>query len=158
MPLPSYISFDYLDAKRAKIKELLTYIEERLEELEEEKEELKEFQEKDKERRCLEYALYQRELSDVGQQLEEVCISAKPALPMLAHSYVIEIESNRKEEMNDSNKKRAEYTAREKKTEVGLNPFFFYARSVELFYMFFAPTGAERGTCKSPLSALCDIS
>ncbi|KAF9513886.1 hypothetical protein BS47DRAFT_1343707 [Hydnum rufescens UP504] len=86
------------DAKRAKIKELLTYIEERLEELEEEKEELKEFQEKDRERRCLEYALYQRELSDVGQQLEE-------------------IESNRKEETNDSNKKRAEYTAREKKIE-----------------------------------------
>lgn len=60
------------DAKRIKIKELLTYIEERLAELEEEKEELKEFQEKDKERRCLEYALYQRELTEVGQQLEEV--------------------------------------------------------------------------------------
>ena len=40
-------------------------------ELEEEKGELNEFQEKDKERRCLEYALYQRELSEVGQQLEE---------------------------------------------------------------------------------------
>lgn len=66
MMLPS------IDAKRTKIKELLTYIEERLAELEEEKEELKEFQEKDKERRCLEYALYQRELTEVGQQLEEV--------------------------------------------------------------------------------------
>ena len=41
-------------------------------ELEEEKEELKESQEKHKERRCLEYALYQRELTEVGQQLEEV--------------------------------------------------------------------------------------
>lgn len=61
-----------LDAKRSKIKELLTYIEERLAELEEEKEELKEFQDKDKERRCLEYALYSRELTEVGQQLEEV--------------------------------------------------------------------------------------
>lgn len=60
------------DAKRAKIGELLTYIEERLAELEEEKEELKEFQEKDKERRCLEYALYHRELLEVGNQLEEV--------------------------------------------------------------------------------------
>lgn len=50
----------------------MTYIEERLAELEEEKEELKEFQEKDKERRCLEYALYQRELLEVGGQLEEV--------------------------------------------------------------------------------------
>ena len=59
-------------AKRAKINELLRYIEERLSELEEEKEELKEFQEKDKERRCLEYALYQKELEEVAAALEEV--------------------------------------------------------------------------------------
>ena len=60
------------DAKRGKIDELLEYIETRLTELEEEKEELKEFQEKDKERRCLEYALYQRELEEVGAALEEI--------------------------------------------------------------------------------------
>lgn len=48
------------EAKRKKISELLTYIEERLAELEEEKEELKEFQAKDKERRCLEYAMHSR--------------------------------------------------------------------------------------------------
>ncbi|KAF8636227.1 hypothetical protein AX17_003713 [Amanita inopinata Kibby_2008] len=60
------------DAKRTKIGELLEYIESRLEELEEEKEELKEFQTKDKERRCLEYALYQRELEEVGSAVEEV--------------------------------------------------------------------------------------
>ena len=47
------------DTKRGKINELLDYIESRLAELEEEKEELKDFQEKDKERRCMEYALYQ---------------------------------------------------------------------------------------------------
>ena len=41
--------------------ELLDYINTRMEELEEEKEELKEYQEKDKDRRCLEYALYQRD-------------------------------------------------------------------------------------------------
>ncbi|TEB30541.1 RecF/RecN/SMC protein [Coprinellus micaceus] len=57
------------DSKRSKISELLEYIESRLAELEEEKEELKEFQEKDKERRCLEYALYQRELEDVAEAL-----------------------------------------------------------------------------------------
>lgn len=74
---PAYTSLA-TDAKRTKIKELLTYIEERLEELEEEKEELKEFQEKDKERRCLEYALYQRELTEVGQQLEEVRLTFLP--------------------------------------------------------------------------------
>jgi hypothetical protein len=60
------------DAKRTKIKELLEYIESHLAELEEEKEELKEFQAKDKERRCLEYALYQRELEEVGEALEEI--------------------------------------------------------------------------------------
>ena len=60
------------DSKRAKIAELLEYIDTRLTELEEEKEELKEFQEKDKERRCLEYALYQRELEEVGAALEEI--------------------------------------------------------------------------------------
>lgn len=52
--------------KHEKTNELLNYIETRLQELEEEKEELKEFQEKDKERQCLEYALYQRELEEVG--------------------------------------------------------------------------------------------
>lgn len=60
------------DAKRNKINELLEYIESRLTELEEEKEELKEFQDKDRERRCLEYALYQRELEEVGEALEEI--------------------------------------------------------------------------------------
>ena len=61
------------ESKQTKIDELLAYIEERLQELEEEKEELREFQQNDKERRCLEYALYQRELLDVSNALEEVC-------------------------------------------------------------------------------------
>ena len=33
---------------------------------------MKEFQDKDKERRCLEYALYQRELEEVGEALVEI--------------------------------------------------------------------------------------
>lgn len=66
--------FHYTDSKQAKIDELLTYIEDRLQELEDEKEELKEFQQSDKERRCLEYALYSRELKDVGEALEEVFV------------------------------------------------------------------------------------
>ena len=60
------------DAKREQIAGLLTYIEERLDELAEEQKELKEFQEKDKERRCLEYRLHQRELDDVTAALEKV--------------------------------------------------------------------------------------
>ncbi|KAH8916309.1 hypothetical protein BT69DRAFT_1314073 [Atractiella rhizophila] len=60
------------DQKRTKIDELLKYIEERLTELEEEKEELKEFQTKDRDRRCLEYAIYQRDLEEVSAALEEI--------------------------------------------------------------------------------------
>lgn len=63
---------DSADAKREQIAGLLTYIEERLDELAEEQKELKEFQTKDKERRCLEYRLHQRELDDVTAALDKV--------------------------------------------------------------------------------------
>lgn len=87
------------DAKREKINELLDYIETRLAELEEEKEELKEFQEKDKERRCLEYALYQRELEEVGEAL-------------------VEIEDDRRADVHGANVRREQYNAREKEIQV----------------------------------------
>ncbi|KZT00849.1 structural maintenance of chromosome protein 3 [Laetiporus sulphureus 93-53] len=86
------------DAKRTKINELLDYIDSRLAELEEEKEELKEFQKKDKERRCLEYALYQRELEEVTEALEE-------------------IEEERRGEVHSANVRREEYNDREKKAQ-----------------------------------------
>lgn len=60
------------ETKREKVDDLLQVIEERLNELEEEKKELKEFSTKDRERRCLEYSIYQRELSDVTNKLKEV--------------------------------------------------------------------------------------
>ena len=87
------------DAKRGKINELLDYIETRLQELEEETEELKEFQEKDKERRCLEYALYQRELEEVGEAL-------------------LEIEEDRKADLHGANVRREKFGEREKETQV----------------------------------------
>ncbi|KAJ9091426.1 hypothetical protein QFC21_007216 [Naganishia friedmannii] len=58
------------NGKREKIVDLLERIEERLSELQEEQKELKKFQGQDKDRRCLEYTLYQRELDDVEQALE----------------------------------------------------------------------------------------
>ncbi|KIR29832.1 chromosome associated protein [Cryptococcus deuterogattii 99/473] len=82
------------DGKRDKILELLTTIEDRLRELEEEKEELKEYQEKDRERRCLEYALHQRELEDVTNALDE-------------------IEAERRQDIHNSNEKRKEFNDRE---------------------------------------------
>ncbi|PCH43742.1 RecF/RecN/SMC protein [Wolfiporia cocos MD-104 SS10] len=81
-----------------KINELLDYIDSRLTELEEEKEELKEFQEKDKERRCLEYALYQRELEEVGEALEE-------------------IEEERRGEVHTANVRREDFNSREKQAQ-----------------------------------------
>ncbi|KAK0532894.1 Structural maintenance of chromosomes protein 3 [Tilletia horrida] len=60
------------ETKRAKIDDLLQYIEERLSELDDEKEELEEFNTKDRERRCLEYAIYQRELSEVAEVLDKL--------------------------------------------------------------------------------------
>ena len=56
--------------KREKIDELLDYIKERLAELEEEKEELRDYQEKDKDRRCLQYAIDYREQQAITAELE----------------------------------------------------------------------------------------
>ncbi|KAK6003792.1 hypothetical protein QM012_009563 [Aureobasidium pullulans] len=60
------------DNKRAKIDDLLAYIRERLGELEEEKEELRAYQEKDRERRCLEYAIYRNEQEEVADWLARI--------------------------------------------------------------------------------------
>ncbi|KAH9048361.1 structural maintenance of chromosome protein 3 [Lactarius hengduanensis] len=86
------------EGKKSKIVELLDFIETRLGELEEEKEELKEFQEKDKEKRCLEYALYQRELEEVAEALEE-------------------IEEERKRELHGANQRREQFSDREQQIQ-----------------------------------------
>ena len=87
------------DAKRNKIAELLEYIENRLTELEEEKEELKQFQEQDKERRCLEYAMYQSESEDITHALEHT-------------------EDTRRGDLHDANQRQAIYNNREKEIQV----------------------------------------
>ncbi|BGP07249.1 Structural maintenance of chromosomes protein 3 [Rhodotorula toruloides] len=86
---------DETNAKRDKIKDLLAYIQERLGELEEEKEELKQFQTHDRARRSLEYCIYQRELKDVGDALDQ-------------------IEEERRRDVDNANSKREEFVAREK--------------------------------------------
>ena len=58
--------------KRAKIDELLDYINERLSELEEEKEELRGYQDKDKERRCLQYTIDHREQAAIAEELDNL--------------------------------------------------------------------------------------
>ncbi|GAA5860544.1 hypothetical protein JCM8547_000336 [Rhodosporidiobolus lusitaniae] len=86
---------DETNAKREKIKDLLTYIQERLDELEEEKEELKQFQTFDRQRRSLEYCIYQRELTDVGDALDQ-------------------IEDERRRDVDGANRGREEFVQRER--------------------------------------------
>ncbi|GAA5914010.1 hypothetical protein JCM8208_005919 [Rhodotorula glutinis] len=86
---------DETNSKRDKIKDLLDYIQERLDELEEEKEELKQFQTLDRSRRSLEYCIYQRELQDVGDMLDQ-------------------IEEERRRDVDNANSKREEFNGREK--------------------------------------------
>lgn len=56
--------------KRDKIQEVISYIEERLSELEEEKEELGAYQKHDRQRRALEYTLYDKELQQASNDLD----------------------------------------------------------------------------------------
>ncbi|XP_058098866.1 structural maintenance of chromosomes protein 3 [Magnolia sinica] len=58
--------------KRKQIIQVVQYLEERLRELDEEKEELKKYQQLDKQRRSLEYTIYDKELHDARQKLGEV--------------------------------------------------------------------------------------
>ncbi|KAK1265174.1 Structural maintenance of chromosomes protein 3 [Acorus gramineus] len=52
--------------------QVVQYLEERLRELDEEKEELRKYQQLDKQRRSLEYTIFDKELNDAKQKIEEV--------------------------------------------------------------------------------------
>ncbi|KAJ2678870.1 Structural maintenance of chromosomes protein 3 [Coemansia spiralis] len=65
---------DETERTRVKIAEDLALIEERLGELDSEKEELDKYRALDRERRCLEYAIYSLEQEDVVEQLDEIDI------------------------------------------------------------------------------------
>ncbi|XP_047269989.1 structural maintenance of chromosomes protein 3 [Capsicum annuum] len=58
--------------KRKQIIQVVQYLDERLNELEQEKEELKKYQQLDKQRKSLEYTIYDKELHDARQKLNEV--------------------------------------------------------------------------------------
>ncbi|KAL3680515.1 hypothetical protein R1sor_023471 [Riccia sorocarpa] len=58
--------------RRKQIIEVVQYIKERLKELDEEKEELSKYQQLDKQRRSLEYTIFEKELLETRQKLEEV--------------------------------------------------------------------------------------
>ncbi|XP_022752481.1 structural maintenance of chromosomes protein 3 isoform X1 [Durio zibethinus] len=58
--------------KRKQIIQVVQYLDERLKELDEEKEELRKYQQLDKQRKSLEYTIYDKELQDARHKLEEV--------------------------------------------------------------------------------------
>ncbi|KAL6976515.1 Structural maintenance of chromosomes protein 3 [Sarracenia purpurea var. burkii] len=58
--------------KRKQIIQVVQYLDERLKELDEEKEELKKYQQLDKQRKSLEYTIYDKEIQDARQKLAEV--------------------------------------------------------------------------------------
>lgn len=97
------------EAKREKIVGFLDYIEQRLAELEEEKEELKEYQKSDRERRCLEYALHQRELEDVTATLDQVSVVMRE--PQV--SLMFQVEEERRNDVHNANQKRKEFNTKE---------------------------------------------
>ncbi|XP_021278001.1 structural maintenance of chromosomes protein 3 [Herrania umbratica] len=58
--------------KRKQIIQVVQYLDERLKELDEEKEELRKYQQLDKQRKSLEYTIYDKELQDARRKLEEL--------------------------------------------------------------------------------------
>ena len=58
--------------KRKQIEEQYNYISDRLRELEAEKEDLKQYQSLDKQRRALEYSLWNKDAQDANGKIEEV--------------------------------------------------------------------------------------
>ncbi|PPD67088.1 hypothetical protein GOBAR_DD36035 [Gossypium barbadense] len=61
--------------KRKQIIQVVQYLDERLKELDEEKEELRKYQQLDKQRKSLEYTIYDKELQDARRKLEEVSLA-----------------------------------------------------------------------------------
>ncbi|XP_028806112.1 structural maintenance of chromosomes protein 3 [Neltuma alba] len=58
--------------KRRQIIQVVQYLDERLKELDEEKEELRKYQQLDRQRKSLEYAIYNKEIQDAQQKLAEI--------------------------------------------------------------------------------------
>ena len=60
------------EEKRRQIEQVMEYIEDRLNELETDKKELAEYQKLDRERKAIEYAIYDLELKQIREQYEEI--------------------------------------------------------------------------------------
>ncbi|XP_010521617.1 PREDICTED: structural maintenance of chromosomes protein 3 [Tarenaya hassleriana] len=65
--------------KRKQIIQVVQYLDERLKELDEEKEELRKYQQLDKQRKSLEFTIYDKELHDAREKLEQVEVARTKA-------------------------------------------------------------------------------
>ncbi|KAI3967943.1 hypothetical protein MKX01_027126 [Papaver californicum] len=86
------------DNKRKQMNQVIQYLDGRLRELDEEKEELKKYQQIDKQRRSLEYAIYDKNLHDARQQLDAVEEAHSKASETSANMYnnVLDVHENAK--------------------------------------------------------------
>lgn len=87
------------ESRRAKVVEVVSYIEDRLNELEGEKEELKEFQTLDREKRALEYTIYDQELKAARAKLQRLEDEKAELAELLTELH--QRTSNRDSERND---------------------------------------------------------
>lgn len=58
--------------KRNQVIQVMQYVDDRLKELDEAKAELKDYQQLDKQRKSLEYSIYEKQLNDAQRELDEV--------------------------------------------------------------------------------------
>lgn len=102
--------------KREEIDNLMVYIEKRLVNLDEEKKGLQEYTDLDKERRSLEYAMYQHELEQVQQEMDEAEVQNKQKSN--EQSSINNEIQNLTQERDELRQKRKEYEQKIKRNDV----------------------------------------
>jgi structural maintenance of chromosome 3 (chondroitin sulfate proteoglycan 6) len=91
--------------KRKQIIQVVQYLNERLKELDEEKEELRKYQQLDKQRKSLEYTIYDKELNDAQQKLAEVEDSREKVSEASSRMYNSVLDAHEKSKDLDQNLK-----------------------------------------------------
>ncbi|GAB2262211.1 hypothetical protein Droror1_Dr00003208 [Drosera rotundifolia] len=92
--------------KRKQIIQVVQYLDERLRELDEEKEELRQYQQLDKQRKSLEYTIYDKELDDTRKKLVQVDLDREKVSKEStdAHSRLLEAHDKVKDSERESKK------------------------------------------------------
>ncbi|KAL9266604.1 Structural maintenance of chromosomes protein 3-like protein [Drosera capensis] len=92
--------------KRKQIIQVVQYLDERLRELDEEKEELRQYQQLDKQRKSLEYTIYDKELDDTRKKLVQVDLDREKVSKEStdAHSRLLEAHDKLKDSERESKK------------------------------------------------------